>query len=483
MSVASAGLGILCMGVGMALASCTLAPDYEPPAMPAPAAYREAGDWMPARPADETPRGAWWRAFNDPALDALQDKSATANQSLKAALARYDGARAAAQAAQSAFFPLIAGSAGASRQKQSGNTANRPGVKIFNDFSVDANLSYEVDLWGRIRNAVAAAEGEAEASKADLAVATLDLQAELAMNYFTLRGDDALLEILDKTVDVDAKSLDLLQRRLKGGITTQADVDQAETLLENAKAQAAEFRLHRAQTEHAIAVLIGEMPGGFSHPVAPLAGEAVPAIDPGLPSTLLERRPDIAAAERRMMAANAEIGVARAAWFPAFDLGAAFGAASAAAGNWLSAPSTFWSLGPSAAMTLFDGGHIAALTDEARAAYDEAAADYRQTVLIAYREVEDNLAALRQLDIESRSQEAAKNAAERLLAQENSLYLGGAATYIDVAVAQNAALQAEIAFVNVRVRRLAAAIQLVRALGGGWQEEKSALPIASPGKD
>jgi NodT family efflux transporter outer membrane factor (OMF) lipoprotein len=459
----------LALGSLMVLAACNLAPDYTPPETKAPPAYKESGDWIAAHPADETPKGAWWKMFGDPQLDALEDKVAAANQDLKVAYAQYQEARDAADAARADLFPTVTGAGSATRNRLSGNVANTAGIKYFNDFSLGANVSYEIDIWGRVRNEVRAATSEAEATKADLAGVDLSLHAELASDYFALRGDDAMQEVLDKTAAADQKALDLIEDRLKGGIVTEGDVDQAETQLENTKTAAADTRLQRAQMEHAIAVLTGETPASFKMEPTPLADAAPPMLDPSLPSMLLERRPDIAAAERRAAAANAEIGVARAAWFPTFSLTGAIGYESASAGSWFDAPSRFWSLGPSAVMTLFDAGRISALSDEAHAAYDEAAAAYRQTVLAAYQEVEDNLVALHRLGEEKDSAQNAAMAADRSLVQEKNLYDGGAATYIDVAFAQNEALQAELALVNIRVRRMTADVALVKALGGGWQ--------------
>jgi NodT family efflux transporter outer membrane factor (OMF) lipoprotein len=454
------------------LADCSLAPNYKKPATEVPPAFKEAGDWATAQPADDAARGNWWKIFGDPQLNALEDKVTAANQNLKVALAQYQEARNAADAARADLFPTVTGSGSATRNKDSGNIVDRPGIKYFNDFSFGANMSYEVDLWGRVRNAVAAAKDEAAASKADLAGVDLSLHAELASDYFALRGDDTMQDVLDETVKIDQQAFDLVNDRLKGGIATETDLDQAQTELENAKTQAADTRLQRAQLEHAIAVLIGQPPASFSQDHVPLGDLAPAAVNPGLPSVLLERRPDIAAAERRAAAANAEIGVARAAWFPTFSLTGSIGYESQGTSTWLDAPSRFWSLGPSGVMTLFDAGRIDALSDEARAAYDEAAADYRQTVLNAYQEVEDNLVALHRLEEENKSQQAAASAAERSLTQEKNLYEGGAATYIDVAVAQNTALQAELALVNIRVRRMTADVQLIKALGGGWQADE-----------
>jgi len=461
----------------LTLAACSLAPDYEVPATPAPAAYKESGDWVLAQPADASEHGAWWKAFLDPQLDAFEDQVTQANQSLKAALAQYDQARALAAQARSAYFPTITGNAGASRNKISRNLANNAPVTQSNDFTFGADLTYEIDIWGRVRNTVAANEDQAQASAADLAGVALSLHAELADDYFALRGDDAAQEVLDKTVEADRKAFDLTKRRFDGGVSPESDLDQAQTQLENAKTQATDMRLQRAQLEHAIAVLTGHAPADFNLASAPLAAQ-LPMTNPGLPSTLLQRRPDIASAERKVAAANAEIGVARAAWFPAFSLTGSAGFESAHVVSLFDAPSHFWSLGPSAMMTLLDGGAISALNDQARAAYDQSAASYRETVLEAYQDVEDNLVAMHRLAQESKTQETALTAAKRQLAQANSRYIGGATTYLDVVVAQNTQLQAQLGQINILTRQLVSDVQLIRAIGGGW----SIADIANAGE-
>jgi NodT family efflux transporter outer membrane factor (OMF) lipoprotein len=461
------------LAVLLALSACSLAPDYKPPDAPAPAAYKESGAWVEAKPADAVPHGAWWKIFQNPELDALEDQVTAANQNLKIALAQYDQAQATTREARAAYFPVVTGKAGEARERASRNVANKTGVETFNDFAMGADLSYEIDIWGRVRNTVAANADQAQASAADLAGVELSLHASLASTYFALRGADAAQGVLDRTVETDRKALALTRQRYAGGVAAEADVDQAETQLENAKTQATDKRLQRAQLEHALALLTGKAPADFSLPPAPLAAKP-PRLDASLPSVLLERRPDIAAAERRAAAANAEIGVARAAWFPAFNLTAMLGLESATAVNWLKAPSNFWFFGPSAAMPLFEGGKIAALTDEARAAYDQAVASYRQTVLDAYGEVEDNLAALHKLEQEAETQKAATAATQRALAQAGDRYKGGLTTYLDVAVAQDNELQARLASVAIEVRRLNASVQLVKALGGGWEKETDA---------
>jgi NodT family efflux transporter outer membrane factor (OMF) lipoprotein len=466
----SALLSLRSLAVLASLAGCNFAPDYHAPDTAAPAAFKEDDHgWAEARPSDDAPRGPWWQMYHDPKLNALEDDVTNANQNLKIALAQYEEARAAAEVARAAYFPIVTANASATRQQTSMNVANKGGTTLYNDYILGAGLNYEIDVWGKVRNAVSAAESRATASQADIGTVGLSLHAELAADYFALRGDDAMQQVLDKNVEVDQKALELTKNRFQGGVSPEADFDQAQTQLQNAKTQAADIRLQRAQLEHAIAVLTGRAPAEFKLEEVPLADFNIPAINPGLPSALLERRPDIAAAERRTAAANADIGVARAAYFPDFSLSGMFGFESATPAAWLEAPSHFWSLGPSAVLTLFDAGRIESLSDEARAAYDEAAATYRQTVLTAYQEVEDNLAALHQLEDESESQHTATAAAERSLKQEQNLYRGGAVTYLDVATSENTALVAELAEINIRMRLLTASVQLVKALGGGWQ--------------
>jgi NodT family efflux transporter outer membrane factor (OMF) lipoprotein len=467
------------------LASCSLAPDYHRPETPAAVAYKETAPiqdgngnlWSVAKPgAADAPRGQWWQVFHDQILNDLETKLINANQNLKAAVARYDEARAAAGIARADYFPTITGAANTGRTQTSKTITDSRPISLYNDTSVGADASYELDLWGRVRNNVRSAENRAAASAADLAAVNLSLQAELAMDYFTLRGDDTSQQILDQTVTAYQKALELTQNLHNGGAATEADVDQAETQLQNAKTMAEDMRLKRAQLEHAVAVLTGAMPASFTLPAAVMddqqSQEKMITIDPGVPSVLLERRPDIAEAERLVAAANADIGVARAAYFPDFTLTGSAGYESATLGNLVKSSSLFWALGPSVTTPLFDGGRIASMSDQAHAAYDETVANYRQTVLSAYQEVEDNLAAIRQLDKEHESQTAATAAAERALKQSQNRYTGGIVTYLDVVVAQNTALQAELASVDIRTRQLNAHVALIKALGGGWAPEK-----------
>jgi NodT family efflux transporter outer membrane factor (OMF) lipoprotein len=456
----------------MLLGGCSLAPVYRVPATPqAPAAYREAGGWQPAQPRDEAPRGPWWSVFRDPALDAFEARVGDANQDLRAALARLREARADTRIARAAYFPAVNASAAAQRARVSANSPRFPaGVQTLgNDFDLEADLSYEFDVWGRVRNQVASARASQRASAGDLAALELSIRAELAQDYFALRSADAQQMLLDRTVEDYRRSLELTQNLFAGGAAALTDVAQAQAQLEIARTQAAETRLQRAQTEHAVAVLLGENPSAFHVEPNPLAPQTtLPPVDPGLPSALLERRPDIAAAERRVAAANALVGVARAAYFPVFSLGGSAGFNSIGASNWLTAPSRIWSIGPTAVLPLFQGGRLGGQTERARAAVDEQAANYRNTVLTAYREVEDNLAALRQLEQESASEAAAVTATATALRQANLRYKGGLATYLEVATTENTALQTQLAAVDIQLRRLTASVLLIKALGGGW---------------
>ncbi|HLZ66391.1 MAG TPA: efflux transporter outer membrane subunit [Aliidongia sp.] len=452
------------------LAACDLAPPYEPPATAVPADFKEAGDWATAQPKDDAPRGKWWEAFHDPALDALEEQVTAANQDLKVAVARFDEARADAKTAQADYYPTIDASGSASRSGFSRRVGNPLPRSTSNNFSLGLDLSYEIDVWGRVRNQAKAGADRAEASAGDLASVELSLHAELAADYFILRGYDSDQEILDRTVEDYRKSLDLTAARFKIGYAAKPDVAAAEAQYQGARTEATETSLKRANLEHAIAILTGSPPAGFS-----LQGHVLdvtpPAIAPVLPAALLERRPDIAAAERRVAAANAEIGVARAAYYPTFDLNSLFGLQSATPAKLFTAPAEAWSFGPSALVNLFDGGKRDALNDKARAAYDEAVAQYRQTVLDAYGQVEDNLASLRLLAREAETQQAAVAAAADATHQAANLYGGGLETYYDVIQAQNIELAARLSDADVQTRRMTASVLLVKALGGGWQRD------------
>jgi len=465
-----------------AAGACSFAPTYRTPGSAPPAdAYPEAGDWQQAQPLDDQARGEWWTLFKDPQLDALEAKVANANENLKAAFARLQQARAATRIARADLFPTLSVGSSATRTRTSVNAPRFPPGEepTLNNFDLEADLSYEIDLWGRVRNAVRAAAANQQASAADFAAMDLALRAELATDYFTLRSEDAGQALLERTVEDYKKSLALTQHLYQGGAAAVVDVDQAQAQLETARTQAADIALQRAQTEHAIAVLVGENPTRFHLDPNPLPDDlAPPPVDLGLPSTLLERRPDVAAAERRVASANAQIGVARAAYFPVFSLSAAVGYDSTNTSTWLNAPSRLWSVGPQGVLTMFDAGRHRAQSAQAHAQYDEQVADYRNSVLTAYQEVEDNLAALRRLEQESVSEDAAVSATGKALQQAQYRYKAGLVTYLEVATAETTALQAQLARVNILNRRMDASVLLVKALGGGWRRQEPGPPSA-----
>jgi NodT family efflux transporter outer membrane factor (OMF) lipoprotein len=458
-------------------AACSLAPEYRAPDAPVPTAFKETGDWQPAAPADASIRGPWWAAFGDAQLDALETRLQSSSQDLRAAVARYEQARAAAGQTRASLYPSIEAGASATRARESGNQPGGNGREqsVGNELLASMSLSWELDVFGRLRNLTAAQDRRVEAAAGDLAALDLALQAELAADYFQLRGADATIALIDETVTAYQRTADLTRNRYEGGIAAAADVDQAEAQLQDALGQAAEVRLQRAQFEHAIAVLTGQPPASVTIAAAPFVAEP-PAIDAGLPSTLLQRRPDIAGAERRVAAANAEIGVANAAWFPVFGFGATGGYEATKSSQWFDAPSRFWSIGPSVTTPVLDPGAIAAGKRGAQAAYDAAVAGYRQSVLTAYREVEDNLAALRHLAEEVTREEAAAAAAQRSVFHANKRYAAGVADYLEVTSNQTRALSAQRGALDARVRRAIAGVQLVRALGGGWTQDQLTTP-------
>jgi NodT family efflux transporter outer membrane factor (OMF) lipoprotein len=455
------------------LPGCTLGPNYARPVVDVPAAYKEAQGWKTAEPRETEPRGNWWAVFNDAQLDALLGQVEVSNQTIKAAEARVREARALTQQAQAAFFPIVTANASATRsggRSGTGTNADTGGTQgggARNNFNVALDVNWEIDLWGRVRRTVEAGEATAQASVADLEAAKLSAQAQLADDYFLLRAQDAQIRLLADTVDAYQKSLQLTRNQYAVGVAARADVAQAETQLKSTQAQALDAGVQRAQLEHAIAVLLGKPPADFS--IAPeVVATAFPPIPPGLPSELLERRPDIAAAERRTAAANAQVGVAEAAFFPSLTLSATGGFQSSLLSQLFSLPSRYWSLGPALAQTIFDAGLRRAQTAQAMATYDENVANYRQTVLAGFQEVEDNLAALRILEQEAAVQdEAVKSARESLTITLNQ-YRAGTANYLAVVVAQATALSNERAALTILGRRLTASVTLIKALGGGW---------------
>ena len=455
------------------LSGCAVGPDYKRPDAPTSAEFKEASDaWKQAQPSDEIARGTWWEIFGDPQLNELVAKIDVSNQSLAASEAQFRQAQAAINVARAPFFPTLDGNASITRSRSptgvvGGTTAGR----IITQRSASVASNWELDLWGRIRRGIEAAEATANASAGDLASARLSLQAQLVTNYFALRLLDVQKQLLDDTVAAYRKSLELTNNRYNVGVAAKADVVQADAQLKSTLAQGVDLGVQRAQLEHAIAVLTGAAPSQLAIAAQPAYKAELPMIPPGLPSALLERRPDVAAAERRMAAANAQIGVSKAAWFPQLTLGMNYGFRSSDAATWFTAPSHFWSFGPALAMSLFDAGLRRAQTAQAMAAYDATVANYRQTALTALAEVEDNLAALRILEEEAKLEQDAVDAARQSLELTVNQYKAGTVSFLNVVTVQTQLLAEERNAVNLVNRRLAATVALVRALGGGWQAQ------------
>lgn len=473
-------------GMVTLLTGCVVGPDYVKPRVAAPTAYKEMEGWKVAQPQDAIIRGAWWEIFNDPQLNALEEQIDISNQNVIVAEAQFQQARALVREARASYFPTVTLGIGYTRFLQSetlgGSSASKssasaPSAGVSSggrgsfgarsEFQLGLDFSWELDLWGRIRRTVESNQASAQASASDLESARLSFQAELAQDYFQLRALDAQKQLLDATVVAFEKSLELTKNRYASGVASQADVVQAETQLKTTQAQAVDVGVQRAQLEHAIALLIGKPASTFSLLTAQLA-TAPPVIPISVPSALLERRPDIAAAERRVAAANAQIGVAEAAFFPTVTLSASSGFESSSLSQWLTAPSRFWSVGPSISETVFDGGLRRAQTDFARAGYDASVGTYRQTVLTAFQAVEDNLAALRILEEEAQVQDEAVTAAQKSVALTTNQYKAGIVTYLNVITTQTIALTDEVTAVQILGRRMIAAVSLVEALGGGW---------------
>ena len=397
--------GNICVLSMLLVAGCTVGPNYRRPAAEVPPTYKEVGNWKQAQPNDQNLGGNWWEMFQDPQLNALESQVNVSNQNLKAAAAQYTQARALVRYYRADYFPTITGGASASRNRIS---QNRPASVVangttYNDFQIPFELSYEVDVWGRVRRTVESYREQAQASAADLATVNLSMHAQLALDYFQARTLDAQEQLLNSTVTQYQQALDLIESRYAGGLASDLEVQQARTQLETTRAEAIDVGVARAQYEHAVAVLIGKPPANFSLAALPLTAPP-PRIPPGLPSELLERRPDIAAAERRMASANAQIGVAKAAYYPTISLGATGGFESGVISTLISGPSILWSAGGSAIAPIFDAGRRRANLDQAIAAYDQTVANYRETVLTGFQQVEDNLAALRILENEAQEQ-------------------------------------------------------------------------------
>jgi len=467
------------------LAGCMVGPNYVKPSTPMAPAFKEeapelsqASDgWKPAQPGDQAPRGNWWEIYSDPELNTLEAQIDSANQTLKIAEANFRQARTAIRFNRSSEAPTIGTAPSISTVRDSANQPYFPSSLANNgngDFTLPVDLSWEIDLWGRIRRSVTAAKEQAQASAADMAAVQLSLQAELAYDYFELRSADAEKKLLDDTVQAYGKALELTENRYEGGAAPKSDVAQARTQLEDAKVLDTDIMVQRAQYEHAIAILIGKPPANFSLPPSPidLQTPAIPGIPEVLPSQLLERRPDIAAIERRMAAANEQIGIAQAAYYPTLNLSALAGFEGTSALNWFNWPSRFWAVGPSFSETLFDAGRRRATKESAVAAYDANVANYRQTTLTAFQQVEDNLAVLRILSGESQQQHNATAAAEESLRLFQNRYAGGVDTYLQVVTSQTTALSNERNDIDIRRRQLDASVLLIKALGGDWNVTK-----------
>jgi NodT family efflux transporter outer membrane factor (OMF) lipoprotein len=472
-SFSPAAFVALCI-VLFALQGCSVGPKYVKPTTQIPSAYKEIGTWKPADPSDEMRKGKWWEIFQDSQLNALEEQLTVSNQTLRVETDRFQIARAQVRVSRSAQYPFVTANAGITRQRQSSNRALH-GATSPSDYWDDllaANVSYEPDVWGRVRMLVESSRTQAQATAADLETIRLSLHAELALDYLTLRGLDAQKKLFDNNVTAFEKALDLTQSRFQGGVASREDVDLADTQLEQTRSQDIDITSTRDQFEHALAVLVGQPASTFhlaladQMPVPP----AVPAT--GLPSELLERRPDIASAERRVAYANTQIGLAHEAYFPTILLGLAAGFESGQFTSWLAGPSTLWSLGGNVAETVFDAGRRRAVSDQAKASYDETAAGYQQTVLTAFQQVEDALSDLRVLEEESKTQDAAVAAANRSLEQSTNRYKGGLENYLTVITAQTAVLTNERAAVSLLTRRMTSTVLLVKALGGGWDVSK-----------
>jgi NodT family efflux transporter outer membrane factor (OMF) lipoprotein len=461
------------------LSGCMVGPRYVKPAAPLAPAYKEAGpdaykenaNWQVAQPADTAKRGEWWKIFGDAELNSLEPQVAANNQNLKAADARFREARALIRFNHASLYPTVGTTPFAGGLRDS---TNRPYFNLsgargngVGDIQLPVDLSYEIDVWGRVRRTVSAAREEAQASAGDRQTVLLSLQAELAVDYFEARSADAQEKLLNDTVKYYEEAYRITNNRFEGGVAPKSDVDQAQTQLEAARVQARDITLQRAQFEHAIAILLGQPPASFTLTDVPLDARP-PLIPPGLPSELLERRPDIAAAERRVAEANDRIGIARAAFYPTISLSGAVGVESVSFASLFNPASLLWSIGPTLSQTIFDDSRRSSVSEQANASYDETVADYRQTTLTAFQQVEDNLIALRVLQQEAENQHQATLAAQSAEQIFNNRYVGGLDTYLQVVTAQTTALNNERNDIDIMRRQMDASVLLIKALGGGW---------------
>ena len=465
--------------VTLFLSGCMVGPKYVKPTVPMapgfkeqpPESFKESDGWKQAQPSDQALRGKWWEIFGDPQLNALEEEVTLSNQNLKVAEARFRQARAMIRFNRSAEFPTITTSPSIANERLSANQPYFPQSLANNgtgSYTLPFDLSYEVDLWGKIRRTVSASKEEAQASAADLQTANLSLHAELAVDYFELRSADVQEQLLDDTVKAYTDALQLTENRFEGGASPKSDVAQAQTQLDGARVQDTDITVMRAQYEHAIATLIGKPPAEFTITPAPKTTLQLPVIPVGLPTTLLERRPDIAAGERRVAEANDQVGIARAAFYPSLVLGASGGFTGTTIANWFSWPSRMWAIGGTASQTIFDAGRRRAVSEGAIANYDGTVASYRQTTLTAFQEVEDNLAALRILEKEAQQQQEATTSAQESLQLFTNRYEGGVDNYLQVITAETTLLTNQRNDIDIERRRMDASVLLVKAIGGGW---------------
>ncbi len=470
---------LVALGLAVSLAGCRVGPNYSKPSVPVapqyseqpPANFKEINGWKQAQPSDGAIRGDWWELFNDPALNALEVQVEPANQSLKVAEANFQAARAAIKYNHSFLYPTVTAGVTLTSNRTSSNSPSAIPGKEFGGFVLPISVSYDADVWGRLRRSITAAKAQFQASAADLENVKLELQTELAVDYFELRSADAQKQLLDDTVGAYEKALQLTQNRYAGGIASKVEVAQAQTQLQQTQAQDIDVEVARAEFQHAIAVLIGKNPEQFTLAPVRLVGTP-PAIPVGVPSQLLERRPDIASAERQAAAANEQIGIAKAAFFPDLLISATGGLSSGSIVDWFTWPSRYWSVGPQVLETAFDAGRRRAQVQSAIASYDATVANYRQTSLSAFQEVEDNLSTLRILEQESAKQHDATVSAESSLQLSLNRYKGGLVTYLEVITAQSIALTNERTDVDLLRRRMDASVLLIKALGGGWDVSK-----------
>jgi multidrug efflux system outer membrane protein len=455
------------------LASCAAGPDYERPGAETPAGWKEPGPWKEAAPRDAISKGSWWELFGDPLLNDLEARAAAANLDLKAAVARVSQARAIARLTESQFYPTISLDPSAARTRYAADRPLAPtsphSAYTTNDFRIPVDLSYEIDVWGRVRRSSEAATAMAEASVAGYETVRLTLHADVAASYFALRSIDSERSVLRRTLELRREALRLAQTRLRLGAGNELDVSRAETELTTAEAESIGLERRRAEIEHALAVLTGRPPADLSVPEKPL-DLAPPAIPPGLPSELLERRPDVAEAERRMAASNAEIGIATAAYYPSFRLTATGGFESSDLSSLFGWKNYIWSLGAAAAGALFQGGATTADVERARGRYEESVAVYRLRLLVAFQEVEDGLSGLRVLSQQAEAQSRAMASARRTADLSTTRYNAGLVSYLEVVDAERTALQSELLATQIQGQRLVTSVFLVKALGGGWQD-------------